>query len=121
MILRTRRRVYLALGFVLLLVIMAFMFSLPPFSPSPLYYKNVEGGTKVYGCDSASNGAAEFTVSFSADGHIAKVQVLKQRVTLPFSRDDSFIEEYENGSWQLTLDPEAGLSGPNGLRLTSCN
>lgn len=116
-----RRSVYIVLALVLLLACAAFVLGIPPFSPSPLYYENVEGSTKVYGCDGASDGAAEFTVTFSTDGRVATVEVQNQRVTLPFVRTDSFIEIYERGPWQLTLDPEAGLSGPNGLRLTSCN
>lgn len=100
--------------------LIAFMLGLPPFSPSPTYYENVEGGAQVYGCNGGIAGGPELPTSFSADGKVATVTVQGRQMPLRFTGTELFFDVYRNGPYKLTLDPEANLIGPNGLRLTNC-
>lgn len=115
-----RRVIVVAVSVAALWLIAAWALVLPPFSPEPAFYENVEGGKAVYVCNGGEKGAPELPIRFSADGQLATVTVAGRDVLLKFSGVDWIGEIYSNGAWRLHLDPEANLSGPNGIGFSNC-
>lgn len=98
----------------------AWLFVLPPFSPSPAFYENVEGGSQVYVCNGGEKGAPELPIRFTDEGQTATVTIKSKKIALRFAGVDFLGEIYRNGPWVLHLDPEANFSGPGGIRFSNC-
>lgn len=114
-----QRWIMIAIGGVALWLMAAWAFALPPFSPEPVFYENVEGG-QVYVCNAGGPGAPELPIRFSRDGQVAVVVVQGRKIPLRFDGVDWIGEIYRNGPWTLHLDPEANLTGPNGVGYSNC-
>jgi hypothetical protein len=96
----------------------AWMFVLPPFKASPTFYENVPTGGQSYTC----NGGAgpNMFIRFEEEGEVAIVSAGSYNLRLPYQASDFMDDIYESGSWRLTLDPEANLTGPRSIRFGSC-
>lgn len=115
-----RRMIVIAVGVAALWLIAAWALVLPPFSPEPGFYESVQGGRAVYVCNAGGKDAPVLPIRFSANGQVATVSVAGRDVPLKFSGVDLIGEIYSNGPWTLHLDPEANLSGPNGIGFSNC-
>jgi hypothetical protein len=103
-----------ALGsLIALLAIAAYALNLPPFS-SPTFF---EPGRHVYMCTGGEG--PSLPIGFSTDGRVATVEAAGRKVAMRFTSGFSN-DVYRNGEWVLTLDPEANLTGPEGVSFSNC-
>ena len=97
----------------------AWLFGLPPLTAGPSYYTAAPPSGRIYLC-----GAPEgqvLTIRFADDGRTANVQVGPKRLRLTFAGTTGWTERFKADGWTLTLDPEANLSGPGGIRFSNCS
>lgn len=112
------KRIAISLAaFAALYAVAAWAFVLPPFEPEPAYYENVPSFGQTYTCNGGV-GPSIF-VRFSDNGRIATVRERKRQVRLTYTGNSGLDEVYEAGPWRLTLDPEAGFTGPS-TRYQNC-
>jgi hypothetical protein len=92
----------------------AYVLDLPPLA-SPTFY---EAGRRAYWCE----GGTRFLlpITFTEDGLTAVVEIGSSKVPLHFSRT-AVGDTYKGDGWVLTLDPDANLSGPGGVRRSNCS
>ena len=105
-------------GLIALYVAAAWAFTFPPFKPAPVFYENVAREGQSFTCN-GGEGPSIF-IRFQQDGRIAIVRAGGRVVRLSYKTSDSMFDIYESSPWQLTLDPEANLTGPAGLRFGNC-
>jgi hypothetical protein len=112
-----RRAVYLA-ATAALYVAAAWAFDLPPFKPSPVYFRTVGGEGRVYACEGGV--VPTISVRFDDDGRTAIVVVDGKAIRLDYTRSDFMSDRYESDGWTLVLDPEVSLVGPGGRLFGPC-
>jgi hypothetical protein len=84
-----------------------------------VFYENVAREGQSYTCN-GRDGSSIF-IRFQNDDRIAVVRAAGRVVRLAYKTSDSTFDVYESGPWRLTLDPEASLTGPEGLRFGNCS
>lgn len=106
-------------GLIALYSAAAWTLALPPFSPAPVFYASVAREGQIYACNGGTG--PSILVRFEQNGRIAIVRAGGKHVRLTYKTSDSMFDIYESGPWQLTLDPEANLTGPAGVRFGNCS
>lgn len=97
---------------------LAWAFALPPFKPAPAFFENVAAEGQNFTCN-AGAGPSLF-IRFEEDGEVAVVRAGAHELRLPYQTSNLFDDVYQGGPWLLTLDPEANLTGPSGIRFRNC-
>lgn len=110
-----RRRLFAAAGLAAASVTgFAWLAGAPPFD-APTFWASHPPQGSTFVCTSGGS----FHVRFSPDGRRAMVTVSGRQLILDHRWDMAW-DGYRQGPWDLTLDPEASLTGP-GIRLVNCN
>lgn len=99
------------LALVMLYAATAWAFDFWPFKAEPTYFVNVPSTGQAYTCNGGT-GPSIF-IRFSNEGQIAIVRERTREIRLTFVGDSGADEVYQAGPWELTLDPEAALTGPD--------
>ena len=105
-------------GLVALYGASAWAFTLLPFKPTPTFYESVAAEGQSYTCNGGA-GPSIF-IRFEEGGRVARIRAGAQDLRLPYHTSDFTDDVYQSGPWRLTLDPEANLTGPNGIRFGNC-
>ena len=101
-----------------LYAVAAWAYVLPPLKPAPVFYENVDITGQIYTCISGPK--PSIFIRFQNEGRTAFVRADSHTVRLTYETSNFMDDIYRRGSWLLTLDSEANLTGPNGLRFGSC-